>query len=228
MMSSFFGLLFGVVLGARHALEPDHLVAVSVLAADRPDMRRGAWLGAVWGLGHLLALVCVGLVLVALSTHMPARWADGFELLVAFMLMALGGRAIYRAARDGKNGPHLHHAHGAMAHEHPAAQKHVHMGRFTLTTRPLVIGLLHGLAGSGALTAFVMATLPSTATRIGFMVLFGVGSVFSMALLSGLAGLPLARLGRYPAAGRGLFAATGVLSIGYGLFWAWPLLPRLI
>ena len=86
---------------------------------------------------------------------------------------------------------------------------------------------MHGLAGSGALTALVLASLPGTSARLLYVALFGAGSVLGMGLLSGLAGWPLARLGRRPAAARVLAGATGLLSIGLGIAWGWPLIGRL-
>jgi hypothetical protein len=89
------------------------------------------------------------------------------------------------------------------------------------------VGILHGLAGSGALTALVLASLPTTAARLWYVALFGVGSIAGMALLSGLAGWPLARLGRRPGAARILSGATGAFSIVLAVLWGWPLLDRL-
>ena len=228
MSFSLLGMLFGIALGARHALEPDHLAAVSVLVSERPGVRRGAVLGALWGAGHTLALVGVGLVLAVLASRMPARLADTFELGVSVMLVVLGLRAMRRAARDGLAGLNLVHRHSATAHSHPGAAVHVHVGRWTLASRPLLVGVVHGLAGSGALVALAVARLPSTGARALFIVLFGLGSVLGMMVLSGLAGWPLARLARRPIASRALCAATGLLSTGFGIVWGWPLVERIL
>src|SRR5205085_3497300 len=113
-------------------------------------------------------------------------------------------RAIYYAAREGADGPvHLHH-HGRLVHLHPGAPAHVHIGRWTLARRPLLVGAVHGLAGSGALTALVLATLPSTAAQLTYMTLFGLGSTLGMAALSGLLGWPLARVGNHHTFARAL------------------------
>src|SRR6185503_253403 len=92
----------GSLLGMRHALEPDHLAAVSTLVTGERSSAKAAWLGACWGVGHTLSLVAAGAVLVFLRAEMPPRAADGFELLVALMLVGLGVRAIYMAARQGR------------------------------------------------------------------------------------------------------------------------------
>ena len=105
------------------------------------------------------------------------------------MLIGLGLRAIYLAARQGPAGPaHVHH-HGHTVHVHQGAPAHIHIGTWTLARRPLLVGAIHGLAGSGALTALVLTTLPSTAARLTYMVVFGLGSTLGMAALSGPARL---------------------------------------
>ena len=210
----------GSLLGMRHALEPDHLAAVTTLVtADRHVDRRGraALLGMCWGLGHTSALVVAGAVLVALRAEMPTSAANVFELGVALMLVALGLRAIYSASRQGPTGPvHVHH-HGRVVHIHPGVPAHIHIGTWTLARRPLLVGAVHGLAGSGALTALVLATLPSTASRLAYMVQFGVGSTAGMAAMSGLLGWPLARIGRHRRVARAVSFAVGCLSTAIGL-----------
>jgi hypothetical protein len=226
------GSALGSLLGMRHALEPDHLTAVSTLVTtptgERSSSMRAAMLGASWGIGHTLSLVVVGAVLVVLRAEMPPRVADVFELFVAIMLVGLGVRAIAVAVRQGPIGPtHTHH-HGHVVHSHAGARPHVHVGRWTLARRPLLVGAVHGLAGSGALTALVLATLTSTAARITYMTLFGFGSTLGMAVLSGLLGWPLAKVGANQKVTRGLSVAVGCLSIGLGIFWGYPLTSRLL
>ena len=225
------GSALGSLLGMRHALEPDHLTAVSTLVTTVPGERgryRAAMLGAFWGLGHTLSLVVVGAVLVVLRAEMPARVSDVFELFVAIMLVGLGIRAIALASRQGRVGPaHVHH-HRHVVHTHAGAAPHVHVGRRTLARRPLLVGAVHGLAGSGALTALVLATLTSTTARITYMALFGFGSTLGMAVLSGLLGWPVARLGANRTLARAVSLAVGCISIALGLAWGYPLTSRLL
>src|SRR6266850_2592583 len=200
------GSALGSLLGMRHALEPDHLTAVSTLVTGERSSVRAAMLGASWGVGHTLSLVIVGASLVVLRAEMPARIADVFEMFVAIALVV----------RQGAIGPtHTHH-HGHVVHRHAGATPHVHVGRWTLARRPLLVGAVHGLAGSGALTALVLATLTSTAARITYMALFGFGSTLGMAILSGLLGWPLAKIGANRTMIRALSVAIGCLSIGLG------------
>ena len=201
-MDALAGGLLGIVLGMRHALEADHLSAVSTLVAEHRSVRRGALLGVFWGAGHALAIFAVGLIVIVAQRKISPQLADTFELAVGVMLVGLGARAIWRARRE-------HHAPAA-----PAA------------SRPLGIGIVHGLAGSGALTALVVAKLPTTSGQLLYLILFGLGSIVGMAVLSGLVGWPLARLAQNSAWARRLSAATGLLAATVGVAWTWPIVTR--
>ena len=218
----------GSLLGMRHALEPDHLAAMSTLVTTERSATKAAWLGACWGLGHTLALVAIGFVLVVLRAGLPPAASDFFELGVALMLIALGLRAMYLAAREGPSGPTRLHHHGRLVHAHPGVPAHVHIGRWTLARRPLLVGAVHGLAGSGALTALVLTTLPSTAARLAYIALFGLGSTLGMALLSGLLGWPLAHIGEHRVLSRAISLLVGCVSTTLGFFWGYPLVGRLL
>jgi hypothetical protein len=153
---------------------------------------------------------------------MPDGLADAFEFGVALMLVGLGLRAIYIAARQGPSGPaHVHH-HGSIVHRHAGAAAHVHIGGWTLARRPLLVGAVHGLAGSGALTALVLATLPSTAERLTYMALFGLGSTLGMAALSGVLGWPIAQLGKHSLVARTVSLLVGCTSTILGVAWGYP------
>ncbi len=220
--------LLGVALGMRHAVEPDHLAAVSTLATEQRTARAGLWVGALWGLGHSISLMVVGGSLALLEAQMPRPLELGLEVLVAVMIVALGVRAVRRSLLEGRAGPAATHSHGGVPHTHPAAVEHVHLHSTTFATRPLLVGLMHGLAGSGALTALVLAELPTVASRLTYIALFGGGSVVGMALLTGLLGVPLMRLTRVPKVAASLLAVTGTLSVGVGLFWGVVSLERLL
>jgi len=218
----------GSLLGMRHALEPDHLAAVSTMVTRERGGCKAALIGACWGLGHTLSLLVVGAVLLVLRAEMTTRVSDAFEFCVALMLIGLGWRAVCQAARQGTAGPAHIHQHGHVVHQHPGVLAHVHVGRWTLARRPLLVGAVHGLAGSGALTALVLATLPTMAARITYISLFGLGSTLGMAALSGVLGWPMARLGSHHVVGRGISFAVGCGSIGLGLVWGYPFVIRLL
>jgi hypothetical protein len=204
-VSTALALVLGLAIGLRHAFEPDHLAAVSTLVGETHGPRHGALLGVTWGIGHTVSLVAVGVVLTLVGATLPPRAEVAFELTVAAMLLVLGIRSIVVATR--RRQVHVHpHA--------PASRR---------WWRPLVVGIVHGLAGSGALTALVFAQLPDTGARLLYMLVFGIGSIAGMAIASAVAGAALQRVGS-PGIRRGLGFATGVVSIVVGLAWGIPLL----
>jgi nitrile hydratase accessory protein len=208
----------GTLLGMRHALEPDHLAAVSTLMTGEHTSAKAAWLGACWGLGHTLTLFTAGALLVMLQREMPTTAARVFEFGVVLMLVGFGVRAIYLGAS--RASASQSHSHGQRAFSR------FHINRRTLA-RPLLVGAMHGLAGSGAVTALVVTTLPSTATRLGYLTLFGVGSTVGMAALSGLLGWTIARRVGGRAFARGFSLAAGCVSTALGLFWGYPLIENM-
>jgi len=212
-----------VLLGVTHAVEPDHLAAVSTLVTEQKKPWRGALVGAYWGLGHTAALLGVGVVLAVTESALPPLAEQIFEMIVALMLVVLGVRALRRAYQQGRAGPVVTHTHGGGVHAHESGGAHVHLGRWTLARRPFLVGLVHGLAGSGALTAMVLASLPSTAARLGYIALFGVGSMLGMAALAGLLGWPLAKASRHPKVLLALTTLAGIVSTVVGVYWATPL-----
>ena len=224
MNASFVVLLLGLLVGLRHSFEPDHLTAIGNLVVETRDARRGALLGAMWGLGHTLSLLVVGIVLLAVGAAIPVSVSAWFECAVGAMLVMLGALSIHRALREGSAGAILRHRHGGREHEHATGAPHVHVGRTAFAWRPLVIGLVHGLAGSGALTALVFAELPGTATRVAYLTLFGAGSIAGMAIASGIAGASLGRIAGSTRTRQFLALGTGAVSIVVGIVWAIPMI----
>lgn len=212
----------GLVIGLRHALEPDHLAAVATLVTRERSVGAAVRLGTSWGTGHTLALLAVGAVLTIARRAMPESLADHFELAVGLMLVGMGVQALRRAWRDGLSGPARTHDHAGVVHTHATTGDHLHIGGLTLSARPLVIGLVHGLAGSGALTALAVASLPAWPQQLAFILVFGIGSTLGMALVTGLAGWPLARVMRSPRAMPALSAAAGLLAVAVGASWGLP------
>lgn len=214
----------GLLVGLRHACEPDHLVAVATLVARKGDPRSAVRLGASWGFGHMLSLLFIGSGLAMARQAMPEPLVRMFEVAVAVMVIGMGMRALYRGWRLASQTPATSHAHGAINHSHATSGAHVHVGPFTFARPPLVVGLVHGLAGSGALTALAVATLPTVLAQLGFMLVFGLGSTIGMAAVAGLANWHVTRFVRTPAALGALSLATGGLAITVGVLWALPLL----
>ncbi len=196
----WLGVLLGLLVGLRHAFEPDHLTAVSTLVHEAKGPRHGIELGMMWGLGHTISLLVVGTVLVIIGAAVPPKLGVAFELAVSVMLLVLGARAIIVDAAP---------------HDHP------HPARSGL--RPMLVGLVHGLAGSGALTALVFAQLPTTQARLVYIAVFGAGSILGMGIASGVVGAGL-QLVHSHLVRRVIAITTGVVSIAVGLWWGIPLL----
>ncbi len=211
----------GTLLGMRHAFEPDHLAALSTLLTGERNIRRAAWLGVYWGIGHTLTLLAAGTLLVVLRAEMPAMASDVLACAVVLLLVGFGVRAIHLSANQASVGPTHSHTHA-----HAATSATASTGAWTLARRPLLVGAIHGLAGSGALTALVMATIPTMSARLIYLALFGVGSTVGMAALSGLMGWPIARVGTHGAVARSVSLAVGCVSVMLGLYWGYPLVGR--
>ena len=209
--------MLGATFGLRHAFEPDHLAAISGLAAEPSGRRRWLGLGASWGLGHAVTLLLAGGALAVLKIPMPAKLGDGLELGVAALIIFLGLRSLAQAYRAATRGPTQTHHHPGK--ECPHEGDHVHAGHFTLSWRPLITGAVHGLAGTGALTALVLSSLPDHTSRLLYITLFGLGAMGGMAALTGLVGLPLRRLGAQPRASTWLSYAAGLAAVGVGAWW---------
>jgi High-affinity nickel-transport protein len=185
----------GLLLGLRHALDADHVAAVSTLVSRERGLVRSCLLGAFWGAGHTLALLGAGIAVIAFKLTITPGVEEALERTVGLVLVLLGGHVLLRAL--GGLRVHGHeHTHDGVAHRH--AHLHVgssdaaHVHLIQLGGRPFVVGLLHGLAGSAALTLLVLGTIPSPIGALAYIVVFSVGSTAGMLLLSGLVGLPVA------------------------------------
>jgi high-affinity nickel-transport protein len=228
MLTVLAGWLLGIVVGLRHALEPDHLAAVSTLVALERRSARAALLGASWGLGHAGAILAAGGALVLLQAGLPARLGDLAELCVAAVLIALGARSLIASVREAREGGQSAHHHGGLAHVHAGPAGHLHLGALTFSRRPFLVGLVHGLAGSGAVAALALASLPTQPARLIYVLLFGAGSVGGMALLTALYALGLGRITLGRTARAGVLLASGALSAIVGVAHGWEPLARLL
>jgi nickel/cobalt exporter len=210
-MALFLGLVFGLLQGLRHAFEPDHVVAISTMLGEAQRTKTRVAYAAMWGLGHAAMLLMVGATLMLARAQLPSRLEAAFELAVSIMLIALGTRALAHAARRARLQPHRHRT--------PHAWR---------TFGPLTMGIVHGLAGSGALTALVIARLPSVRLGIVFMLLFGAGATIGMSLLAGIAGAPLSYVLRRRWGMSALLGTTGLVSMSLGVSWLGPALHHVI
>ena len=205
----------------RHAVEPDHVAAVSTIVSLHHDPRRAARIGLAWGIGHALVLLLVGGVLLVLRLRLPGWFSTLAELGVGVALILLGATSLRRALREGRRGPVHLHAHRSGAHTHAGAIPHVHLGPFVLASRPLFFGMLHGLAGTGTLAAMVLASMPSLRSGLVYITVFGAGSILGMTMLTGVLGMTLRNAARGARARLLLQAGAGAMSLGLGAVWVW-------
>ena len=227
----------------RHATDPDHVIAVATIVTRARGAKGAALIGAVWGVGHTLTIVIVGAGIILLGWVIPARVGLSLELSVGIMLIILGGMNLsgilgripaglgdHSHAHPHGDFVHTHaHGHDPEAHPHTADQTPVawldrHFGRldFYQLLRPLVVGVVHGLAGSAAVALLVLATIPSPAWAVAYLLVFGVGTVAGMMLITALIALPAAYAERRRAAWQRRWRlASGLVSLGFGLFLAY-------
>jgi ABC-type nickel/cobalt efflux system permease component RcnA len=216
-------LAFGFVLGLKHAVDADHLAAISTVTAERRSLLSSSLIGALWGLGHTISLMAAGVVVIVLQLQISRSVEQSLELGVGVMLVGLGLNALRKLARGGR--VHIHvHEHGGNAHAHPHVhdgahkeEPHTHHG-LRFGARPLLIGVMHGLAGSAALMLLLLTTISSPLVSFLYIGVFGVGSIGGMMIMSTLFALP-ARFAaaRFSRADFVLRCLAGVFSLSFGL-----------
>lgn len=190
MLSSFSILLIGFVLGMRHATDPDHVVAVTTIVSDQPSLLRASGVGALWGIGHSITILLVGGVIVVFRVAIPPRLGLAMEFTVALMLIVLGAMNL--------SGRQIAHAHSS--------------------ARPLVVGFVHGLAGSAFVALLVVAAVPGPMLGLLYLALFGIGTVAGMGLITMAIAMPSALTARrFVHMQRYLRLASGVASVAFGL-----------
>ena len=227
-MGLFAALALGVILGMRHALDPDHVVAVSTIVGEYRNPLRSFWVGVSWGLGHTTTLLVIGLIIIVLQLTIPDRLALFLEFAVGIMLVALGMQVIY-SFRKKKVHQHAHgHAEDAHQHFHSHAESPDHspqhheikgVGRPFLRKKSYFVGIVHGVAGSAALTLLILASIESPLAGLGYILLFGLGSVLSMGIMTIFISFPFVfSANRLPGLNRVIQFSVGTLSILFGFF----------
>ena len=191
-------LTLGILLGAQHAFDPDHLAAVATLNAKSVSSKEAIKQGMFWGLGHTLTLFAICSVVILLGSQISEPIADMLEFVVGLMLVVLGGNLVRLVI---KNKIHFHkHKHGDIEHFHAHSHvndtehdinNHHHKHVDKLPLRALMIGLIHGLAGSAALSILALGTVDSILQGLGFVLLFGLGSIVGMVAISASISIPL-------------------------------------
>lgn len=221
-----FGILgLGFLLGMQHALEADHIAAVSSIAARRSHLGDIVKHGLTWGLGHTLTLFAFAGLAILLGSAIPDSVAKPIEAAVGLMLIGLGAHVLWRLWRERVHFHRHGHADGTVhfhAHSHAGEMQpharalHVHAHGFRWRT--LLVGLMHGMAGSAALLVLAVTQASSPAAGLGYVALFGVGSMIGMGALSAVIAVPLVISARFlTLANRALQGAVGAVTIAIGI-----------
>jgi ABC-type nickel/cobalt efflux system permease component RcnA len=232
-LSTLAILGIGLIFGLKHATEVDHVIAVSTIVSQHKNVWRSAIVGAMWGAGHTASLLIVGAIVLSLRVAIPERVSGWLEFCVALMIIALGVSALWRALRKSSE-VHVHeHRHGGVSHKHvhfheketqhsPVSQGTHSHAVARVGWKPVLIGTMHGLAGSGALTLLVLTQISSAWVGLLYLLIFGLGSIAGMLLMSGLIGLPFAFTSRnLTSIHHRLQTVAAVLSIAFGFWYAY-------
>ncbi len=203
----------GFVLGLKHAFEPDHIAAVSTLVKRHTKLSRAALFGAMWGLGHTSTLLAAGILVLAFKLSIPENVASSLEFVVGIMLVVLGLNVLREVWQKRIHfHEHLHekksHAH---LHSHEEAESHNHLHK------PFLIGVVHGLAGSGALVLLVLATVTSLELGVAYILIFGIGSMIGMLTVGATISASMKFISKYTRLENSLEAITGLFSVAFGI-----------
>jgi ABC-type nickel/cobalt efflux system permease component RcnA len=245
-------LALGFMLGMRHATDPDHVVAVTTIVSGQRSMKSAALIGAAWGLGHTLTILLVGSGIILFKWVIPPRVGLGMELAVAVMLIVLGvanltgtlrwirrQRSIAAAPANIHSHPHSHgdyvhsHPHGHAPEAHPHADAETPLARIDRRlgdtvpyrlVRPLVVDVVHGLAGSAAVALLVLAAIKTPLWSVAYLLIFGIGTIAGMMVITAAISVPFALRGaQFGRLQRSLRVASGLISLAFGLVVAYQI-----
>jgi hypothetical protein len=247
MISGLAILSIGFLLGMRHATDPDHVVAVSTIVSRERSILKAGFIGVLWGIGHTLTILVVGAAIILFGLSIPPRVGLTMEFSVGLMLILLGLLNVtgvmkwmsekFSPAHPEVSGGHAHlHGHGSHVHLHwhahgPTSQHHgeslaplysagqpMKLGLFH-TLRPFFVGLVHGLAGSAAVALLVLSTIREPAWAVLYLLVFGVGTIAGMMLVTAAIALPFSFAGyRFAWLNRSLVTGSGLVSFLFGLY----------
>ncbi len=226
-------LILGFLLGLKHATDADHVVAVSTIVTDQRNIWRGLWIGASWGAGHSTPLLLVGLVILILKDIVLTQYeavAPFLEFGVGIMLVYLGASVvwniwrgkvhIHQHIREGAPHVHIHATHEARSAHEPTAESHnsfFAFGKPVFRVKSYVIGIVHGLAGSAAVMLALLPTIDSFWTGVGYLLLFSVGTMLSMSVITVVLAVPFVASGGNLMLNRSVGVIAGALSAVIGV-----------
>jgi ABC-type nickel/cobalt efflux system permease component RcnA len=218
----------GFLLGIRHAFDADHIVAVSTIASRTGNLFKAAMSGLYWGIGHTLTLFVIGMVFISLKIAIPEKVALSMEMLVGIMLVVLGWTTFTTFMKK-KVHAHVHQHEGEKEehihfHSHAVNEEHQHEHVSNPERKSFFVGMVHGLAGSGALILLLMASMQSVAEAAIYITFFGAGTILGMILFAIVIGLPFVILAKHTVhLEKRLGMVTGVLSVLFGLFFIYEI-----
>jgi ABC-type nickel/cobalt efflux system permease component RcnA len=239
-------IALGFLLGMRHATDPDHVIAVTTIVTRERKISSSALIGAFWGIGHTLTIFIVGAAVILFGLLIPPRLGLSMELAVGVMLIVLGVMNVRSFLRDAPQDanepvhshPHSHgeyvhtHAHGHAPESHPHTVEQTPLGRVDhvfrdfkayRSIRPLIIGVVHGLAGSAAVVLLVLATIRNPRWALAYLLVFGIGTIAGMMLIT----MSIASTFRVFKGRQGFFRrlalSSAVLSLAFGLIIAYQI-----
>lgn len=210
-------LLLGFFLGMRHATDCDHVVAVTTIVSRQRTIGSAALTGIFWGVGHSLTLLVVGGAIIYFGLVVPARLGLGLEFCVALMLIFLGllnVRSAIRSLRSGGN---------ECEDEETRLDRFFTRAQWLGAMRPLIIGIVHGLAGSAAVALLVLPIIQRPMWAWAYLLIFGLGTVAGMMLMTTTIAVPITYSARFTSFRHHLATAAGFLSLGFGLFLAYQI-----
>lgn len=237
-MTSFLAIsLLGLFLGMRHATDPDHVIAVSTIVSKQRGIGKAGLIGVIWGVGHTLTIFLVGAAIILFKVTVPARLGLTMELSVGLMLILLGilsltGVMQRTVARLLPGSPYANETKSSEWTAMPPAPSESVAARVTAIAepatrsigvfnilRPLVVGIVHGLAGSAAVALLVMTTISDPWWEIAYLLIFGLGTVIGMMMITALIAVPFVYTARRLSGwNRGMAVASGLLSVSFGIF----------
>jgi high-affinity nickel permease len=248
MIGIFSIIVLGFLLGMRHATDPDHVIAVSTIVSRRRSIKQAAMIGGVWGIGHTFTILLVGGGIILFGWVIPTRIGLSMEFSVGLMLILLGilnltgtlgwistaysaahqeGQPVALSSQPRGRFDFVHKLlHSPETHTHGPTQTPLsgldrHFGRLGLynALRPLVVGLIHGLAGSAAVALLVLTTIRDPKWAVAYLLLFGLGTIAGMMLITSAMGVPFAYAEKHLSqTSKALRIASGLISLGFGLF----------